>query len=132
MLKQGIDYAEKHAGTVRWDSLKMLIAIAVMKGFDIVLYNISSFYLYRKLAEGCEMYVNIPEGWEGNDDEGRKPDDDNVWKLEALGGPMHHTRRRRYSVRPSPKTPHFNLPQPMIAFILLAITRLGIVPLAHT
>ncbi len=53
MLKQGVDYAEKHAGTVRWDFLKILIAIAVMKGLDIVLYDISSFFLYTKLAEGA-------------------------------------------------------------------------------
>ena len=64
----------------------MLIAIAVMKGLDIVLYDISSFFLYGRLAEGCEMYMNIPEGWEGNEDEGRNPDDDNVWKL---GGTLY-------------------------------------------
>ena len=78
MLKQGIDYEEKHAGTVRWDSLKILIAIAVKYDFDIVLYDISSFFLYGKLADGSEMYMNIPAGWEGND--GPTPST-NVWKL---------------------------------------------------
>ena len=79
MLKQGIDYAEKHAGTVRWDSLKVLIAIAVKMDWDIVLYDIASFFLYGCLAEGAEMYMNIPYGWEGND--GDAPSTTNVWKL---------------------------------------------------
>ena len=36
MLRQGIDYEEKHASTVRWNSIKILIAIAVKMDFDIV------------------------------------------------------------------------------------------------
>jgi hypothetical protein len=89
MLKQGVDYAEKHAGTVRWDSLKILIAIAVMKGLDIVLYDISSFFLYGKLAEGAEMYMHIPEGWEGNE-EAITNEDENVWKLRGTLYGMPH------------------------------------------
>ncbi len=79
MLKQGIDYEEKHASTVRWDSLKILMAIAVKFEFDIVLYDISSFFLYGKIIEGSEMYMHIPPGWEGN--EGNTSD--NVWKLQG-------------------------------------------------
>jgi hypothetical protein len=46
MLTQGIDYQEKHASTVRFNSIKILFAIAVLHDWDIVLYDIRSFFLY--------------------------------------------------------------------------------------
>ena len=60
-LKEGIDYKEKHAGTVRWNAIKMLFAIAVKFDLDIALFDISTFFLYGDMEE--EVYMEIPERW---------------------------------------------------------------------
>jgi hypothetical protein len=78
MLRQGIDYEEKHAGTVRWNSIKILIAIAIKFDFDIVLVDIKTFFLYGKLLPGNEMFMEIPKGWEDSEEE---LTGDYVWKL---------------------------------------------------
>jgi histone deacetylase 1/2 len=75
MLTQGIDYVEKHASTVRWNSIKMLIAIAVRFNLDIVLYDIASFFLYGNLTD--EVYMEQPPGWELED----KPKEEYVYQL---------------------------------------------------
>lgn len=78
MLKQGIDYEEKHAATVRWNSIKILVAIAVQFDFDIFLIDIKTFFLYGKLPKGSEMFMEIPAGWEDSEEEVKG---DYVWKL---------------------------------------------------
>ena len=76
MLKQGIDYAEKHASTVRWNTIKILIAIAVENDFDITSFDIATFFLYGKLSD--EVYMEIPKGW----DEDGKAGPEYVWRLK--------------------------------------------------
>jgi hypothetical protein len=61
MMRQGVDYDEKHASTVKWNSVKMLIAIAEKFDLDIVLYDIKIFFLYGDLE--IPVYMEIPEGW---------------------------------------------------------------------
>jgi hypothetical protein len=61
MLKQGVDYAEKHASTVRWPSIKILIAIAVKYDLDIVLFDIKTFFLYGELED--EVYMEQEPSW---------------------------------------------------------------------
>ena len=75
MLTQGIDYEEKYASTVRWNSIKLLIAIAVKMDYDIVLFDISTFFLYGKLHD--EVYMEQASGWEV---EG-KPKEEYICKL---------------------------------------------------
>ena len=75
MLTQGVDYEEKHASTVRWNSIKMLIAVAVRFDFDIVLYDISTFFLYGELTD--EVYMEQPFGWEPDD----KPREDYITQV---------------------------------------------------
>lgn len=77
MLKQGIDYKEKYASTVRWNSIKILIAIAVKFDFDIVLFDISTFFLYGKLGKGEEMFMEQPPDWATPD----KPAGQYIWRL---------------------------------------------------
>jgi hypothetical protein len=62
MLTQGIDYAEKYASTVRWNSIKIMIAMAVMFDYDIVLYDIATFFLYGVLDH--EVFMEQAEGWD--------------------------------------------------------------------
>ena len=49
--------------------------------FDIVLYDISSFFLYGEIFEARigNLHAYIPLGWEGNEDN----TSDNVWKLQG-------------------------------------------------
>ena len=75
MLTQGIDYEEKHASTVRWNSVLMLIAIAVRHNFDIVLFDIKTFFLYGDLKD--DVFMEQQPGWEPDG----KPRSDYICKL---------------------------------------------------
>ena len=77
MLTEGIDYADKHASTVRWSAIKMIIAIATKFDYDLVLLDISTFFLYGECKE--EMYMEIPEGW-GKD--GKDADSGYIFRLK--------------------------------------------------
>ena len=46
MLKEGVDYKDKHANTVRWNALKTLVALAVRMDYDIYLFDIKTFFLF--------------------------------------------------------------------------------------
>jgi hypothetical protein len=64
LLTPGIDYLRrKHATTVRFNSLKVLLAIAVLHDWDIVLYDVILFFLYGKF-EGEDVYMEQQPGWE--------------------------------------------------------------------
>jgi hypothetical protein len=77
MLTEGIDYADKHAGTVRWSAMKIIIATATKFDYDLILLDISTFFLYGECKE--EMYMEIPEGW-GKD--GKDADSGYVFRLK--------------------------------------------------
>jgi len=77
MLKQGIDYEEKFASTVRWNSLKVLMAIAVLHDFDIVVFDVSTFFLYGRLDE--PVFMEQPEDWATAD----KPAGEFIWQLKG-------------------------------------------------
>ena len=77
MLTEGIDYADKHASTVRWSAIKMIIAIATKFDYDLILLDISTFFLYGECKE--EMYMEIPEGW-GKD--GKDADSGYIYRLK--------------------------------------------------
>ena len=62
MLQEGIDYAEKYASTVRWNSVKILLAIAVKFDFDVRLFDIKTFFLYGVLDQ--PVYMEQPDGWD--------------------------------------------------------------------
>lgn len=74
-LVQGVDYEEKYASTVRWNSIKILIAIAVKMNWDIVLFDIATFFLYGKMKD--EVFMEQAPGWEV---EG-KPKEDYICKV---------------------------------------------------
>ena len=78
MLKQGIDYKEKHANTVRWNAIKIQIAIAVMFDLEICLIDICTFFLYGVLGKGDQMYMEQPPRWV----DPKKPAADWIWKLK--------------------------------------------------
>lgn len=75
-LKEGIDYQEKNASTVRWTAIKALLAIAVKIGHDITLIDIATFFLYGDLEE--EVYMEFPSRWAEN---GKTPPE-YIWLLK--------------------------------------------------
>jgi hypothetical protein len=81
MMTQGIDYKEKYASTVRWDSIKVLLAIACMMDYDIVLFDISTFFLYASISG--EVYMEQVPGWHV---EGKPPADWVCRVLKAVYG----------------------------------------------
>jgi hypothetical protein len=67
MLTEGIDYKEKHASTVRWNALKVLIAVAVQNDWDLLHIDIKTFFLYGVLDEGTTVFMEQPSGWDTPD-----------------------------------------------------------------
>jgi hypothetical protein len=78
MLIEGIDYKEKHASTVRWNALKVLIAEAVQHDWDLLHIDIKTFFLYGVLDEGTKVFMEQPAGWDTAD----KPAKDYVCLLD--------------------------------------------------
>jgi hypothetical protein len=58
MLHQGIDYKEKFASTVRWNSLLVLFAIAAKCDFEITLFDMKTFFLHGDLTDTINFSWN--------------------------------------------------------------------------
>ena len=68
---EGVDYGDTFAPTVRFESIRSLIAMGVAEGWNFDQMDVSTAFLYAELEE--ETYVEVPEGISGV--EGM------VWKL---------------------------------------------------
>jgi hypothetical protein len=78
MLIQGVDYKEKYASTVQWDSVKVMFAIACFMDYDIALSDISTFFLYGKLLKSDpDVFMEQADGWDSAD----YPKEDFICKL---------------------------------------------------
>ena len=60
--KEGIDYNETFAPTVRMKSIKLILAIAAIQDFEIKQLDFDTAFLNAGLDE--EIYVKIPEGYQ--------------------------------------------------------------------
>ena len=82
---EGVDYDETFAPTVRFESVRALVALAASMGWELDQMDVATAFLYAKLEE--ETFVDIPEGvapvGEGN----------RVWKL----------RKCLYGLKQSPR-----------------------------
>ena len=58
--QQGVDYNETFSPVVRYDSLRILLAVAAQLDLEIVQFDIRSAFLYGELEE--EIYVKVPKG----------------------------------------------------------------------
>ena len=76
MMRRGIDYKEKYASTVKWNSVKILLANAVRHDLDILLFDIKTFFLYGDLS--IPVYMEQPDGW----DTPEFPREDYICKLK--------------------------------------------------
>lgn len=59
--KAGVDYNEVYAPVARWDTIRILLALAVQRGWCIYQLDVKSAFLYGELNE--EVYVDQPEGF---------------------------------------------------------------------
>jgi hypothetical protein len=75
-MKKGVDFEEKRASTVRWESTLTLIALAVDHDLDIAAIDIKTFFLYGNLPD--DVYMEQPPEWE----EAAFPAADYVCKLQ--------------------------------------------------
>lgn len=60
--KQGIDYQDTFAPVVRYDSIRVLLALAVENDFEIAQFDVKTAFLHGKLEE--EIYIKQPRGFE--------------------------------------------------------------------
>lgn len=56
----GIDYVETFAPTTRYDTIRVLLALAVSKNLKILQFDIKTAFLHGNLNE--EVYMEVPEG----------------------------------------------------------------------
>nr|GEX54536.1 hypothetical protein [Tanacetum cinerariifolium] len=57
----GIDYVEVYAPVARMDTIRLMIALAAQKGWNIYKLDVKSAFLYESLEE--EVYVQQPQGY---------------------------------------------------------------------
>lgn len=58
--KQGIDYNEIYAPTTRYDSIRVLLAVANMQDYEFKQFDIKTAFLYGELEEN--IYMKPPQG----------------------------------------------------------------------
>lgn len=60
--QQGIDYTEVFAPVARMDTVRMIVALAAQKGWNVYQLDVKSAFLHGELKE--EVYVEQPRGYE--------------------------------------------------------------------
>ena len=63
----GVDFNETYAPVARYTSLRIVLAIAIIKGFEIRQIDVTTAYLYGKIDE--ELYMEQPEGYNDKSDQ---------------------------------------------------------------
>lgn len=61
LQQKGIDYSETFAPVVRYDSVRVLLAIATINDMDIKQFDVKTAFLYGELTE--EVFMKQPEGF---------------------------------------------------------------------
>ena len=94
ILKKGIDFKESYAGTARWNTVILVIILAVFYDFPLYLIDIVAFFLHGRLAPGERIYIRLHQlcGWEllwssncGLQGEGEAPcNPDPRWIVQAV------------------------------------------------
>ena len=65
----GIDYSETFAPVVRYDTVRMMLALAAYENLEMAQFDVSTAFLYGNLEE--KIYMKIPEGLELSSREGK-------------------------------------------------------------
>lgn len=59
--REGIDYSETYAPVVRYESIRLLLAIVAARDYEIKKFDVKTAFLYGELQE--EIYLEQPEGY---------------------------------------------------------------------
>jgi len=77
--QHGIDYKDVFAPVARWDTIRIILALAAVKGWNVFQLDVKSAFLHGELSE--TMYVDQPLGYQ------KMGEEDKVYKLKnALYG----------------------------------------------
>ena len=60
---EGVDFAEKFAATLRMESTKIMMQLAVSENYSFAKFDIETFFLYGEM-EGDDIFVKQPYGYE--------------------------------------------------------------------
>ena len=60
LQQEGVDYTEIYSPTVRFESIRMMIAATASEGMQLEQMDVTTAFLYADLEE--EVYLEIPEG----------------------------------------------------------------------
>ena len=60
MQRQGIDFNETFSPVVRYDSLRVLLAVVTQDDLEMLSFDVCSAFLYGDLHE--KIYMEVPEG----------------------------------------------------------------------
>jgi len=85
----GVDYTEVFAPVARWDTIRMVIALAAQKGWSVYQLDVKSAFLYGELNE--EVFVDQPQGYV------KKGDKLKVYKLKRALYGLKQAPRAWYS-----------------------------------
>ena len=70
----GIDYIEVFAPVARWDTIRMILALAACKGWSVYQLDVKSAFLHGELNE--TVFIEQPQGYEV------KGEEDKVYRLK--------------------------------------------------
>ena len=77
--KHGVDYKEVFAPVARWDTIRMILAMATVNNWQVFQLDVKSAFLHGELEE--DVYIEQPKGYE------QKGEEEKVLKLrKALYG----------------------------------------------
>ena len=65
MQAEGIDYTETYSPTVKFESIRLMLAVAASEGMHMEQLDVATTFLYANLEE--EVYLEIPEGMFGEE-----------------------------------------------------------------
>lgn len=87
--RYGIDYSEVFAPVARWDTIRLILALAALKGWIVFQLDVKSAFLHGELTEA--VYVEQPEGYV------RKGEEHKVLKLKKALYGLKQAPRAWYS-----------------------------------
>ena len=63
--REGIDYKETFSPVARYETIRMMLAIAAAQGLDIIQFDVATAFLNSTLSE--DIYMQQPQGYERGD-----------------------------------------------------------------
>lgn len=85
----GIDYIEAFAPVARWDTIRMILALAAHKGWNVYQLDVKSAFLHGELKE--VVFIEQPQGYE------KKGAEDKVYRLKKALYGLKQAHRAWYS-----------------------------------